>query len=224
VIVEIEELCFKRGALPIIDIPSWQLACGEQAVIHGPSGSGKSTLLHLIAGLLTPSAGSLRVCGRILTELSEAKRDRFRARHLSYIFQSFNLVQGYSALENVCLGMYLSGRSVSRSGARAVLAEMGLEHRFHHRPHQLSIGEQQRVAVARALAMQPQLILADEPTGSIDPRQTDIVISTLRSACQDRNCSLILVSHDHRVVQQFDHQISFMHLNAGISSEAEVAP
>ena len=168
-----------------LDVPAWEVADGEHVAISGPSGSGKSTLLNVIAGLLSPSSGSVTVCGCELAGLGEAERDRFRAEHLAYIFQTFNLLQGYTALENVLLGATFSAQRPDRSTAKAVLETVGLGHRLHHAPAELSIGEQQRVAIARALVKKPQLILADEPTGSLDPRHADGVVALLRDACHD---------------------------------------
>ncbi|MCP3887100.1 MAG: ABC transporter ATP-binding protein, partial [Propionibacteriaceae bacterium] len=152
-------------ALTVLDIPSWSVRKGTQVAISGPSGSGKSTLINVIAGLLVPTSGSVTVAGATLTGLGEVERDRFRARSVGYIFQSLNLLQGYTALENVMLGMTFSPCRHDTDAAREVLETVGMSHRAHHYPRQLSIGEQQRVAIARALVKRPELILADEPTG-----------------------------------------------------------
>jgi len=181
--------------------------------IHGPSGCGKSTLLHVIAGLLAPQRGSVTVCDKQLTSLGESDLDHFRAAHIGYIFQDFNLLQGYSALENVLLGMTFSRQKADRHRAMELLQRVGLSHRMKHRPSHLSIGERQRVAIARALARKPELILADEPTGSLDPVHAREVVLLLKEACREHGCSLIVVSHDPGVVSAFDASVSFLELN-----------
>ena len=205
--------------LTILDIPAWQVDDGDQVALFGPSGCGKSTLLHVIAGLLTPNAGTVRVCGRELTAMGEAERDRFRARHIGYIFQNFNLLQGYTALENVLVGMTFSHQRADRGAAEALLAEMGLSHRLRHYPAQMSIGEQQRVAIARALAKKPALILADEPTGSLDPVHSSGVVASLRAACRKHGCSLLVVSHEKDVIAAFDRQVPFLELNRAFAGK-----
>jgi len=200
-----------------LDVPAWEVADGEQVAISGPSGSGKSTLLNVIAGLLPADSGSVTVCGLELAGLGEAERDRFRAEHLAYIFQTFNLLQGYTALENVLLGATFSAHGPDRSTAKALLETVGLGHRLHHAPAELSIGEQQRVAIARALVKKPQLILADEPTGSLDPRHADGVVALLRDACHEHACALIVVSHEAGAVSAFERKVEFLSLNRALA-------
>jgi putative ABC transport system ATP-binding protein len=216
-IVHVEKLVQKyrsgQNGLTVLDVPEWQLERGEQAAISGPSGSGKSTFLNTLAGLLQPAGGRVEVCGQDLVGMSEAERDRFRARHVGYIFQTFNLLQGYSALENVLLGATFSHQRVDGAHVRALLERVGLAHRLGHVPSEMSIGEQQRVAIARALAKKPELILADEPTGSLDPRHTAEIVSLLRDACRDEGCSLVVVSHEAAVVEAFERREDFMKLN-----------
>jgi putative ABC transport system ATP-binding protein len=150
--------------LDVIQIGQFDVGAGEQTALVGASGSGKSTLLNLIAGILLPDAGAVKVNGTDITQLPEAQRDRFRAANIGYVFQSFNLLQGFTALENVLLGqMFGAGGKGDR--AAQLLKSVGLEHRLHHKPRALSVGEQQRVAIARALVNAPPLVLADEPTG-----------------------------------------------------------
>ncbi|MFH1076722.1 MAG: ABC transporter ATP-binding protein [Pseudomonadota bacterium] len=199
--------------LLVLDIAEWSVKKGDQVVISGPSGSGKSTLINVIAGLLTPTKGAVTVAGIDVTKLNEAERDRFRADCISYIFQSFNLFQGYTAIENVLMGMTFSSQKANKETARALLSEVGLAHRMYHYPRQLSIGEQQRVAIARALAKRPQLILADEPTGSLDPLHATGVITKLREASRSLGCTLIVVSHDQEVASSFDKRVSFLDIN-----------
>ncbi len=227
-IVRVEGLTLKyRNALEsftVLDIPEWRLARGEQAAISGPSGSGKSTFMNALAGLLLPAGGRVEVCGQDLARLGEAERDRFRARHVGYIFQTFNLLQGYTALENVLLGATFSHRKVDRGRVRSLLERVGLAHRLHHFPSQMSIGEQQRVAIARALAKRPELILADEPTGSLDPRHTAEIVGLLQDACRDEGCSLAVVSHEAAVVGAFARRDDFMKLNRAFAPSPVPVP
>src|ERR1017187_10205724 len=153
--------------LDVIRISQFSLATGEQVALVGESGSGKSTLLNLIAGILLPDGGEILVNGTDPTKLSEAARDRFRAANIGYVFQSFNLLQGFTALENVLLGQMFGNGDGGADRAVQLLKSVGLEHRLHHKPRALSVGEQQRVAIARALVNAPPLVLADEPTGSL---------------------------------------------------------
>src|SRR5439155_5129902 len=161
------------SVVPVVDIGEFQLADGEQVALVGSSGSGKTTLLHLIAGILTPDAGQILfnsdAADRVdLTRLSEAERDIFRGRHIGYIFQTHHLLPGFTALENVLLGMSFTGRKHDPAWATHLLKEVGLADRLNYKPQKLSVGQQQRVAVARALANRPTLVLADEPTGALD--------------------------------------------------------
>jgi ABC-type lipoprotein export system ATPase subunit len=206
-------------SLTVLDIPAWQIEEKEQVAVSGPSGSGKSTLLNVIAGLLPASSGRVTVCGEELSALGEAERDRFRAAHVAYIFQTFNLLQGYTALENVLLGATFSRCRTDRAAARALLERVGLGHRLHHYPSQMSIGEQQRVAIARALAKKPRLILADEPTGSLDPRHAGEVVRLLREACAEHDAALVVVSHEASIAAAFPRQEHFMQLNRALAAQ-----
>jgi putative ABC transport system ATP-binding protein len=188
--------------LPVIDLPRLELASGEQVALHGPSGSGKTTLLHLIAGILEADAGEIRVAGEPMTGRSEVQRDRLRAAAIGYVFQTFNLLQGYTALENVLLAMALAGR-VDQARGRALLERVGLARRLDQRPAQLSVGQQQRVAVARALANRPALVLADEPTGNLDAASGRAVLALIREVCRESGSALLLVSHDRDVLGEF---------------------
>lgn len=189
--------------LPILNIREFRLAAGEQAVLMGRSGCGKTTLLHVIAGISRPDSGLVQIDGTDITRLSEAGRDRFRADKLGYVFQTFNLLPGFSALENVLLGMSFAGNRTDSSRARNLLERVGLKHRMNHRPTALSVGEQQRVAVARALANRPKLLLADEPTANVDSAHQQQIIDLVRETCQEENVALLLVTHTPEVSEQF---------------------
>jgi putative ABC transport system ATP-binding protein len=190
--------------LEVIRLREFALGANEQTALVGHSGSGKSTLLNLIAGILLPDEGEILVNGTDPTKLSEAARDRFRAANIGYVFQSFNLLQGFTALENVLLGQMFGGGNGGADRAVQLLKSVGLEHRLHHKPRALSVGEQQRVAIARALVNAPSLVLADEPTGSLDAKNGAAVLELLRRICADGKNSLLLVTHDPDVMKSFE--------------------
>jgi len=196
----------------IIDLPYFSLREGEQLAMEGASGSGKTTLLHLIAGILTPDSGRILIAGEEMTALGEAGRDRLRAQTVGYVFQTFNLLQGYTALENVTLGQ-MFGRGADENRARELLARVGLRDRLNYRPRQLSVGQQQRVAVARALANRPNLVLADEPTGNLDRLSARESLSLIREVCREHGAALLLVSHDQEVLSQFDQVVRLDEIN-----------
>jgi putative ABC transport system ATP-binding protein len=196
----------------VVDIPHLTVGPTEQVAIRGESGSGKTTLLHLIAGILAPDEGTVVLNGQHMTGISEAERDRLRAQAVGIVFQTFNLLQGHTVLENVLLGMAF-GRGPDPAGARHLLDRMGLAHRLHHFPRQLSAGQQQRVAVARALANHPRLVLADEPTGNLDPRNSQEVLGLLSETCRENQAALLLVSHDPSALSGFATVLEFAQLN-----------
>lgn len=199
--------------LPILDIPHFAVAEGEQVVLVGRSGGGKTTLLHSIAGITRVDRGSITIDGRDLTTLSEAGVDRLRAQKIGYVFQTFNLLSGFSALENVLLGMTFAGKAGDQARAKHLLERVGLGHRLTHKPSAMSVGEQQRVAVARALVNKPRLLLADEPTANIDPRNQQTIIDLIRGTCREENIALILVTHSMEVANQFDRVVRLEEIN-----------
>jgi len=196
----------------IVRVSRFALAAGEQIALRGESGSGKTTFLHLIAGILAADEGTIELDGSVVTGMSEARRDRLRAQKIGYIFQTFNLLQGYTVLENVMLGMSF-GAGVDRARARELLERVGLGHRLTHFPRQLSTGQQQRVAVARALANRPKLVLADEPTGNLDRRHGAESLALIREACREAGAALLLVSHDEEVLSKFENLQTFSDIN-----------
>ena len=201
----------------ILDVPSMEIAAGEQAVLIGPSGCGKSTLLHVIAGIRKPDSGKVRLDNVELTRFSEAGRDRIRADKLGYVFQTFNLLPGFSALENVMLGMTFARQKRSPERAKKLLDRVGLSHRLGNKPGALSVGEQQRVAVARALANQPKLLLADEPTANVDPGHQKQIVDLIRETCNEENISLLMVTHSVDVAKQFDRVDKLEEINRVVS-------
>jgi putative ABC transport system ATP-binding protein len=206
--------------LPILDIPRLEVATGEQMVIRGRSGGGKTTLLNAIAGLATIDAGRITIKDTEITRLPEVARDRFRARHIGIVFQTFNLLAGFSALENVLLGMTFTGQPQDRKRATELLKHVGLGHRLSHKPAALSVGEQQRVAVARALVNRPELLLADEPTANIDPAHQQAVIDLLREVCREENVAMLLVTHADEVSNQFERVEHLEELNRAMATVA----
>lgn len=204
----------------VVDVPTFSLESAEQRALRGESGSGKTTFLNLIAGILAPDSGSITIDGVNITTQNESARDRLRATRLGYVFQTFNLLQGYTALENVELAMML-GRGIDHAFARRLLDQVGMTDRLHYRPAQLSVGQQQRVAVARAMANHPQLVLADEPTGNLDAANAKTSLALLRELCETNLAALLLVSHDPGVLSQFDDARDFGEINrAATSAEA----
>ena len=191
------------SAQTVVDVAEFTLDPQAQVALSGESGCGKTTFLHLIAGILRADSGRIRLDGREMTALPEPQRDRLRATTLGYIFQTFNLLQGYTCLENVLLGMSF-GPGADRAFARALLERVGLAERLHHYPRQLSTGQQQRVSVARALANRPKLVLADEPTGNLDQKNAREALALIREACRENSAALLLVSHDREVLGQFE--------------------
>lgn len=200
------------GRALIVEVAAFSLAAGEQLALRGESGSGKTTFLHLIAGILTADSGRIEIEGADMAALSEPKRDRLRAEKLGYIFQTFNLLQGFTVLENVLLGMSF-GPGADRAQARAILGRVGLGDRLHYFPGQLSTGQQQRVAVARALANRPKIVLADEPTGNLDRRNATEALALIRETCREVGAALLLVSHDEHTLAQFEQVRDFAGIN-----------
>lgn len=199
--------------LQILDVPHFRVESGEQLVIVGRSGCGKTTLLHTIAGISRADAGEIWLDKINLASMSEAGVDRVRAAKIGYVFQTFNLLSGFSAFENVMLGMTFAKGKKDPARARHLLKRVGLEHRMTHRPGALSVGEQQRVAVARALANKPSLLLADEPTANIDPRNQQMIVDLIRDTCREENISLLMVTHSPEVAGQFDRVVKLEEIN-----------
>jgi putative ABC transport system ATP-binding protein len=183
-------------SVKILQNISFEVFTNQVVAIVGPSGSGKSTLLGLLAGLDRPTGGSIRINQTEITTLTETEMARFRRNHIGYVFQAFHLIPTLTAVENVALPLELQGISSGESRARTLLQSVGLEHRLHHYPIQLSGGEQQRVALARAFIIQPPLLLADEPTGNLDSTTGAMVIDQLWKLHEQHGSTLVLVTHD----------------------------
>ena len=207
------------SCLPILDIQEFRVGEGEQMVLVGRSGSGKTTLLHVISGISKPDSGTVQIDGVDITRLAEAGRDRFRADKIGYVFQTFNLLPGFSALENVLLGMTFAGRRADQHRAHRLLERVGLGHRLTHQPPKLSVGEQQRVAVARALVNKPKLLLADEPTANVDTGHQQQIVDLIRETCREEKVALVLVTHTPDVAGQFDRVQRLEDFNRAVSAE-----
>ncbi|NKQ10692.1 ABC transporter ATP-binding protein [Pseudomonas sp. SST3] len=194
-----------EGELAILDDVSLSVNKGESLAIIGTSGSGKSTLLGLLAGLDLPSSGEVHLAGHLLGDLDEDQRARVRAEHVGFVFQSFQLLDSLNALENVMLPLELHGRRDAQAKATELLGRVGLGARLHHYPRQLSGGEQQRVAVARAFAAEPEVLFADEPTGNLDSHTGANITELLFELNRERGTTLVLVTHDERLAQRCQH-------------------
>ena len=187
----------------ILNIDSFQMEAGEQTALVGESGGGKTTLLNVIAGITKADSGKVEIQGVDTTKLPEVGRDRFRAEYIGFVYQTFNLLPGFSALENVMLGMSFGGQKADRHFAKDLLNRVGLTDRLQHKPRQLSVGQQQRVAVARALANRPALLLADEPTANVDRSNRDAILELIQETVRENNVSLLLVTHSEDVASRF---------------------
>jgi putative ABC transport system ATP-binding protein len=196
-----------NAALTILDDISFVIEEGQTVAIVGASGSGKSTLLGLLAGLDLPSSGSVTLLGQALYALNEDQRAEWRGRNLGFVFQSYQLLPQMSALENVMLPLELRGDRGAMQRAQTLLIQVGLEARLNHYPKTLSGGEQQRVALARAFAPTPKLLLADEPTGSLDAATGERIIELLFELNAKNKTTLVLVTHDEQLAKRCDHQI-----------------
>jgi putative ABC transport system ATP-binding protein len=226
VVVEVAAVRFSWSAAdaPVLDIDGLRAARGERVFLRGPSGSGKSTLLNLLAGVIAPQAGTVRILGSNLATLSGAERDRFRADHIGFIFQMFNLIAYLSVIENVCLPCGFSALRRARAtqagpGVKAEAARLleGLDMAdpalLHRRVTELSVGQQQRVAVARALIGAPELVIADEPTSALDADRRAAFLELLFRQCARERTALIFASHDAGLAPLFDRTIELPELN-----------
>jgi putative ABC transport system ATP-binding protein len=204
----------RHGTLTVLDGLDLQVEPGGYVAITGPSGAGKSTLLSVLGGLDTPQAGAVVVGDHDLHDLRRNQLADYRRQTVGFVFQHFGLLESLTAIENVELACTLAGMPARQRRARAaeLLAAVGLDARADHRPVALSGGERQRVAIGRALANEPRLVLADEPTGNLDDDSTEIVVELLESLPAERGCTLVLVTHDHRLARRARQQ---HHLDGG---------
>ncbi len=226
-VVDLADVVFTwpRQKTPTLQINEFIVEAGERVFLSGPSGSGKTTLLGIIAGIHSPNAGRARVVGQDLKAMSQRQRDHFRAEHLGYLFQMFNLLPYLSVIENVCLPCHFSRtrreKALSKghaleAEAQRLLSDLQLSPDLARRPvTELSIGQQQRVAAARALMGQPELVIADEPTSSLDWDVRESFIQLLFDECRRENSTLLMVSHDRSLADLFDRQVNLKEINQG---------
>ncbi|WP_410770031.1 ABC transporter ATP-binding protein [Fontibacillus sp. BL9] len=200
--------------IPILDIPEWNVKAGEKIAITGPSGSGKSTLLHMISGIMSLDEGEISIGDTRLSAMSESGRDRFRADHIGYILQDFHLIPSLTAKQNVEIAMNGKYSAAERRDRIDDWFErVGLQERKDHKPGELSRGQQQRVAIIRALIGEPKLILADEPTGSLDWETADEIAELLLELCRSDRHTLLVVTHDLRMAERFPERLHIHQIN-----------
>jgi len=211
---------YYRQGVPVLDIPSFKLARGRHMFLHGPSGSGKTTLLGILAGVLAPRSGQVSILGADFASLGSHARDRWRGAHIGYIFQMFNLIPYLNVRDNVTLPCLLSPERRARlkgtspdAAADALLGKLGLAGRANAPVTELSVGQQQRVAAARALIGAPQLVIADEPTSSLDQDHREAFIKVLFDAAAESGAAILFVSHDRTLAPLFDEQAALSTLN-----------
>lgn len=221
--IEIKQLRFAYGDQNILDIPELTVRRGEMAFLFGPSGSGKSTLLELLAGVLKSQAGEVSVSGERLDQMSDSALDRYRAEYVGYIFQSFNLVPYLSVLENIQLPFLFKKTNQTNEELLHLVQQLGLEPYLHKSVSELSVGQQQRVAVARALIKKPQIILADEPTSALDYDHREKFLKILFELCREHKITVLFVSHDRTIERLFDRSISLLEYNRVAFKSGEVA-
>jgi ABC-type lipoprotein export system ATPase subunit len=209
--VQLEQARLRLGPGVEFFCPAFDAGEGAHMALWGPSGCGKSTLLNIITGLLRPDSGKVVVNGVDLQDLRDGQLDRFRGENIGFVFQTFNLLKPFTALQNVMLGMRFSDTIADKEWkprATELLERVGLAHRLHSKPATLSVGEQQRVAIARALANKQSIVVADEPTGSLDPKTSQAVMDLLLELCEAEKVTLLLVTHEHdiasRLPERFD--------------------
>jgi putative ABC transport system ATP-binding protein len=219
--IAIERLTFRYGSGPVIlDIPTLSIARGARVFLHGPSGCGKTTLLGILAGVLTAPTGTVRVLERDLGAMNSGARDAFRAEHIGYVFQQFNLIPYLTAYDNIALPCRLDAARRARLGStsldaaiRNVAAQLDISGLLEQQATSLSVGQQQRVAAARALLAAPELVICDEPTSSLDADRRDAFLGLLSESISRAGATLLFVSHDSSLSKHFDTQLSLPQLN-----------
>lgn len=218
--IDIQNLTFsyknKKSKNQVINIPKLTLEKGQSLFLYGPSGHGKSTLLNIIAGVLSPTSGEILIDGENVSALSSSKKDLWRGDHLGYVFQNFNLISYLNILENIMLPTKFSkhrNANASTNRAMELIERMNLKEYLHHKVNDLSIGQQQRVALCRALIGDPKLLLADEPTSSLDEKNTQELMNILKEEKERTGLTMIFVSHDLRLKPYFDREVSLSEIN-----------
>ncbi|TYK65749.1 ABC transporter ATP-binding protein [Colwellia echini] len=219
-VISLNNVCFsyaKQSSSPVVNIPSWSLAEGEKCFIHGASGGGKSTLLGLLSGMLTSNTGEITVLGERLDKMSNRQRDKFRADNIGYVFQSFNLIPFLDAIDNIKLANYFSKslpKPILQQAIENLLTKLNMAEKNCSKPvRDLSIGQQQRIAIARALINKPKLLIVDEPTSSLDQENRDAFMTLLMSMVEAHSISLLFVSHDMSLAPYFDRVEALSSIN-----------
>lgn len=202
----IRELRHAYDGAEVLNVPAWEVGQGSQWLILGPSGSGKTTLLHILAGILKPTAGSVSVAGADIGALPANELDRFRGRHIGLVLQRLHLMGSLRVIDNLLLAQYLAALPQDAAGARSVLAGLGLGERISAFPHELSFGQAQRVAVARAVVNKPKLLLADEPTSNLDDERCMQALELLQGQARACNATLVIATHDQRIKARMPNQ------------------
>lgn len=209
-----ENLTFQYTAeTPLLRFPDVQCGAGDRLLLLGESGCGKTTLLHLMSGLLMPKSGEVVIAGTALSNLSNREIDRFRGKHVGIVFQRPHFVQSLTVLQNLALPGFLSGKGTDSERAQAMLERLGIGNKGQQRPKDLSIGEQQRAGIARALIHAPSVLLADEPTSALDDRSTDRVISLLEAEADRAGAALVVVTHDTRLKDRYANRVTLKSVN-----------
>lgn len=206
--LQTSNLFFQYNSANSWEFPDIELTQGQNLLILGNSGRGKTTLLHLLAGLLKADSGQIKIDGVDQNQLSKKKREQFRARNIGIVFQRSYFVKALNVRDNLLLAQKLAGRRQDLAQVSSVLSEMGLAEKINSSPQQLSIGEQQRVSIARAVLNEPKVIFADEPTSALDDENTEAVINLLESTARRHQANLVVVTHDSRLKNHFQHSIS----------------
>ena len=206
---QIQQLKHQYGNRIVVSIDQMQIEQGEHILLRGASGSGKTTLMHIIAGLLKPTSGGVKIGETDITQLDGAKLDKFRGQHIGMVFQQTHLIKTLNVLENLILAQYMAGKPQDKKHCLSTLKTLNISHVAEQLPEQLSRGEAQRVVIARALVNEPSIILADEPTASLDDKNTEVVINLLISQAKKHNATLFVSTHDNRVAPYFEKVINF---------------
>lgn len=208
------EFSYPKSKTPVLNIPEFTVKSGEKIFVYGPSGSGKSTFLETLAGILTPQKGSIELLGQPFEKMSSTVRDRFRADHIGYVFQSFNLISFLSVRENIALAVQVSARRKNKveghlpEEIEKLASELGIADHLDRPVNRLSVGQQQRVACARALLGNPEILLADEPTSALDADHREKFVRSLFSAAQSHGSTVLFVSHDRSLEKLFDRSFA----------------
>ena len=205
--VKINGLTYNYSSEVQLKFPDFSLSKGEQALILGQSGCGKTTLLHLLSGLLKPNSGDVDVENENISKMSGARLDKFRGANIGIVFQTPHFIEALTVKENLTLTQTLAGKSKNVDKVKSLLADLGVESKLNSKLNALSVGEKQRVSIARALVNSPALILADEPTSALDDKNCDAVLKLVREQAKKHNSTLLIVTHDNRLKDQFDKRI-----------------